>query len=91
MKNKKRMKNLSKCQEMMTIYTTGNVLDYLYHQNYNKLISIDLLKQTNTSIYQQTNFVEKIVEDDDTTMFFIAEKQQKTILNFSLGLLNVTE
>ena len=25
--------------------TTGNVLDYLYHQNYYKLISIDLLSK----------------------------------------------
>ena len=31
-------------------YTTGNLLDYLYHQNYYKLIGIDLSRQTNTSI-----------------------------------------
>ena len=29
-----------------------NLLDYLYHQNYNKLIGIDLSRQTNTSIHQ---------------------------------------
>ena len=34
-------------------YTTGNLLDYLYHQSYYKLIGIDLARQTNTSIPQQ--------------------------------------
>ena len=68
-------------------YTTRNLLDYLYHQNYYKLIGIDLSRQTNTSIPQQINFVGKLEEDDDTAMFFIAEKQQKAILNFSLNSL----
>ena len=54
-------------------YTTGNVLDYLYHQNYNKLIGIDLSRQANTNITH---------EDDGAKMFFIAEKQQKSIFNF---------
>ena len=31
-------------------YTTGHLLDYLYHQKYYKPIGIDLLKQTNTTI-----------------------------------------
>ena len=56
-----------------------------------KLIGIDLSRQTNTSIPQQINFVGKLEEDDGATMFFIAEKQQKTILNFSLDSLIVTE
>ena len=34
-------------------YTTGNLLDYLYHQKYYKLIGIHLSRQTNTSIPQQ--------------------------------------
>ena len=33
-------------------YTPGNLLDYLYHENYYKLIGIDLLRQTSTSIPQ---------------------------------------
>ena len=33
-------------------YTTGNLLDCLYHQNHDKLIAIDLSRQTNTSIPQ---------------------------------------
>ena len=72
-------------------YATGNLLDYLYHQKYYKLIGIDLLRQTNTSIPQQINFTGKIEEDDGATMFFISEKQQKKILNFSVDSLIVTE
>ena len=72
-------------------YETGNLLDYLYHQNYYKLIGIDLSRQTNTSIPQQINFAGKIEEDDCATILLIAKKQQKTILNFSLDSLIVTE
>ena len=37
-------------------YTTGYLLDYLYHQNYHKPIGIDLSRQINTRIPQQINF-----------------------------------
>ena len=59
-------------------YTTGNLLDYFYHQKYYKLIGIDLSTQTNIYIPQQINFTGKLEEDDGVTMFFIVEKQQKT-------------
>ena len=55
-------------------YTTGNLLDFSYHQNYYKLIGIDLSRQKNTNIHQQINFVGQLEEDDSATMFFIAEK-----------------
>ena len=60
------------------------------YQNYYKLIGIDLSRQTNTIIPQQVNFMGKLKENDGATMF-IAEKQQKTILNFSLYSLIVGE
>ena len=44
-------------------YKTGNLLEFSYHQNYYKLIGIELSRQTNTSIPQQMNFA---------VMFFIA-------------------
>ena len=72
-------------------YTTGNLLGYLYYQNYYELIGIDLSRQTNMNIPQQINFRRKLEEDDGAVMFFIAEKQQRTILNFSLDSLIVTE
>ena len=71
--------------------TTGNLLDYLYHQSYYKVIGIDLSRQTNTSILQQINFTGKSKEGDDVTIFFVSEKQQKSILNFSLDSLIVPE
>ena len=72
-------------------YTTGNLLDYLCHQKYYKLIGIYLSKQRNMIIPQQINFVGKLEEDDGATMFFIIEKQQKATLNFSLDSLIVIE
>ena len=40
----------------------------------------DLLsRQTNTTIPQQINFVGKLKEDNDATMFFIAAKQPKNV------------
>ena len=72
-------------------YAIGNLLDYLYHQKYCKLIGTDLSRQTNTSIPQQINFIRKIEENDGATMFSIVEKQQNTFLNVSLDSLIVTE
>ena len=72
-------------------YTSGNFLDYFYHQNHCKRIGIDLSRQTNTNILQQINFVGKLEEDDCASMFFVSEKQQKTIVNFSLDSLIATE
>ena len=63
----------------------------MYHQKYYKLISIDLSKETNTVITQQINITGKLEEDDVAAMFFITEKLQKAILNFSLDSLIVTE
>ena len=51
-------------------YTTGNLLDYLYHQSYYKLTGIDLSRQANTNIPEQINFTGKLEEDDGATMFF---------------------
>ena len=72
-------------------YTTQNLLDYLYHQGYCKIIAIDLSRETNTSIPEQINFEGKSEKEDVVPMFFITEKQQKTIQNFSLNSLIVTE
>ena len=72
-------------------YTTRNLLDFSYHQNYYKFSGIDLLRKANTSIPQQINFFGRLEEDDGSAMFFIAKKQQKIVLNFSLNSLNVIE
>ena len=43
------------------------------------------------SILQQINFIGKSEEVDSAITFFNSQKQQKTILKFSLDLLSVTE
>ena len=59
------------------IEMSGNLLDYLYHQNYYKLIGIDLSRQTSTNIPQQINFTGKLEEDDDTTVFLLLKSSKK--------------
>ena len=60
-------------------------------QKYYTLIGIDLSRQKSTSIPQWISFVRKLEESDGATMFFVSEKQQKTILNFSLDSFIGTE
>ena len=72
-------------------YTAGNISDYLYNQKHYKFIGINLWRQANVIDPQLVNFLGKLEEDGGVTMFFIVEKQQKNILNFSLDFLIVTE
>ena len=55
-------------------YTTGNLLELSYHQDYYKRIGTDLSRQTDTGIPQQMNFAGKLEKDDGAVMFFIAKK-----------------
>ena len=67
-------------------YTRGNLLDYEYFKEHYKLIAIDLNKQIeleNKDIKQQINFIGNLDRDDGTVMFFIIEKSEETILEFS--------
>ena len=72
-------------------YTTGNLLDHFYHQNYYKLIGVALSRQKNMSIPQQIKFVVKLEEDEGGVMFLMLKSSKKKILNFSLNSLIVTE
>ena len=47
-------------------YTTGNLLDYLHHQKYYKLIRTDII-----------NFTGKIKDYDGATMFFNSKSSKK--------------
>ena len=49
--------------------TKGNLLDFLYHQKYYKLIVIELTRKT-ASGPQEINFIGKL-KNDDATMFFL--------------------
>ena len=72
-------------------YTTGHLLDYLYHQKYYKPIGIDLLKQTNTTIPWQINFIGNLEDNNGATMFIITENLQNPILGFPLDSLKLTK
>ena len=69
-------------------YTMRNLLDFLCRQNYYKLIRINFSRQINMSIPQRINFVERLEEDDGATLL---KNSKKTVLNFSLDSLMVTE
>ena len=63
----------------------------MYHQKYYKVIGIDLLWSTNTSIIQEINFTGRLKEDNGAAKFFIAKKQQKSVSIFYLDSLNIRE
>ena len=67
------------------VYITGNLLDYEYFSNHNKLITIDLSKQVeleNPDLKQQINFTGKLEENNGATMYFIIEKSEETTFCF---------
>ena len=63
-------------------YSIGNLLDYNYFKKYYKLIAID------EDLIQQLNFIGRLTKA--ANVFIIIEKREKTILEFSQNLANVT-
>ena len=73
-------------------YTRGNLLDYEYFKEHYKLIAIDLSKQIeleNKDIKQQINFIGNLDRDNGAVMFFIIEKSEETILEFSENYVSI--
>ena len=64
-------------------YTTGNLLDFACFKEHDKLIAIDLSKQTKLKVPQQINFIGKLSNILGATMFFIIEKSEETTFSFS--------
>ena len=64
-------------------YTTGNLLDFIYFQENYRIIAIDLSKQTELKDPQHICFIGKLDEANGATIFFIIEKSEGTIFNFS--------
>ena len=58
--------------------TTGNLLDFAYFKKHDKLIAIDLSKQTKLGN-----------QNHGATMIFIIEKSEETTFNFSQNAVNV--
>ena len=66
-------------------------MDYEYFSKHYKLIAIDLSKQAeleNSDLKQQINFTGKL-EDDRSTMFFIIEKSEEAVFEFSQNSLSI--
>ena len=67
-------------------YTTDNLLDYEYFSNHNKLIAIDLTKQTeleNPDLKQKINFISKLEGNWGATQSFSSlQNQKKQLFNF---------
>ena len=70
-------------------YTTGNLLDFAYFKENDKLIAVDLSKQTKLKDPQQINFIGKLDRDHETTMFFIIEKSEETTFNCSQNSVSI--
>ena len=67
-------------------YTTGNLLDYKYFSKHYKLTATDLSKQIeleNPDLKQQIFFIGRLKRNVGATMFFIIEKSEETIFEFS--------
>ena len=64
-------------------YTSGNLLDIAYYKKHEKLIAIDLSKQTKLKDPQQINFIGKRLRNPGATMFFIIQKSEETTVIFS--------
>ena len=59
-------------------YTTGNLLDFAYFKKNQKLIAIDLSKQTELKDPKQINFNSKLSRRSGARTFFIIEKSEET-------------
>ena len=73
-------------------FTRGNLLDFNYLKRHYKMIAIDLSKQIaleNKDTRQQINFICTLDHDEGATMFFIIEKQEETVIEFSLNYVSI--
>ena len=72
-------------------YTTGNLFDYEYFSKHYKLIAIDSSKQIeleNPHLRQQINFISQL-QNDKATRFFIIDKSEETIFEFSQNFVSI--
>ena len=58
-------------------YITATLIDFSYHQNYHKIIGIDLLRQRNTRISQKINLIGKVEEDHETQHLLLLKSSKK--------------
>ena len=71
-------------------YTTSNLLDFVYFKENQRLIAIDLSKETKLKDPQQINFIRKLEgQNNGARMFFIIEKSEEITLEFLQNSLTI--
>ena len=73
--------------------TTGCLLDYTYFKDSYKMIAVDLSQQQavdfDCKAIQQINFTANLDSAGNTRIYFVLEKAEETVLEFSKGSLKV--
>ena len=88
-RNKKESyENIIEINKVLNDYTCSNLLDYEYFLNHYKLLAVDLSKQDVDLTRQQINFIGKL--EQNATIFFIIEKLEETILEFSQNFIDIS-
>ena len=74
-------------------YATDWLLDYPYFNKHDKMIVIDLNKRqvlhADAKVKQQINFTRSLDQDGNTTVLFIIEEANGTILHFLQGTVRI--
>ena len=72
-------------------YTTGSLLDYNYFKKHYKIVAVDLSKQKEP--YADPRAIQQIESKytliTDSTIYWVLEKSQETILEFYKGTVKV--
>ena len=68
-------------------YTTIFLLDYIYFENYYKMIAVDLSRKqaldADPKAIQQINFISNLDKAENTRIYFIFVEAKETIFGFS--------
>ena len=91
---KQRTENISKIATGQgDDYTTGCLLDYIYFNNYYKMIALDLSKQEaldgDPKAIQKIYFTANLDRAGNTRFYFILEEAKETVFEFSQGTVKV--
>ena len=72
-------------------YTTGSLLDFDYFKKHYKLVAVDLSKQKELDAYPRTikQIEFKYMFGTNSTIYWILEKSNETILEFYKGTVKV--
>ena len=74
-------------------YTSSCLLDYIYFENYYKMIAVDVSKQqaldADPKAIQQINFTANLDRAGNTRFYFIVEEAKEIVFEFSQGTVKV--